>query len=124
MLPMLETIRWLPTTEFAQAAGITPQAARKALRQALQGRPWRQRQLTVRRVLSPGGRAGLSYEVAVASLPDALAPAARRELPAGEPAPPVLRAKAEGQDARVLRRLEIIGPAADCQARSAERAEA
>src|SRR5438132_840148 len=66
---MPERTRWLSTTEFATVAAITPQAARKALRDGLRGRPWRDRQLSVRHVLGAGGRGGLGYEVESASLP-------------------------------------------------------
>jgi hypothetical protein len=121
---MLENINWLPTAEFACAAGISPQAARKVMRQALEGRPWRNHQLQVRRSLGVGGRGGLNYEVAPASLPDDLAPAAADALAVRASPSPAVRAKAAGQNARVLNRLDVIAPALGCPLRSAERAEA
>lgn len=55
--------QWLSTAAFAASAGISVQAARKALSRALDGRPWRGRRLAVREVPSRGGRAGIALEV-------------------------------------------------------------
>jgi hypothetical protein len=121
---MLQNARWLSTAEFAQAAGISPQAARKALRGGLKGRSWRERQLNVRRVLSVGGRGGLSYEVEPASLPNGLAPTPGNPSGAGDAALRDVRAKAAGQNDLILKRLEVIAPALNQPAQSAERADA
>lgn len=61
---------WITARSFAEAAGITPQAARAALRSAQSGRLWRGRRLVVQRRLGRGGRGGLSHQVAVESLPE------------------------------------------------------
>jgi hypothetical protein len=61
---------WITVRSFAEAARITPQAARAALRAAQSGRHWRGRRLVVRRHLGRGGAGGLSHQVAVDSLPD------------------------------------------------------
>lgn len=60
---------WLSARALADAAEITPQAARTALRAGLAGVPWRGQRLQVRRTLGRGGRNGLAYEVAMLSLP-------------------------------------------------------
>jgi hypothetical protein len=120
---MAQSARWLPTATFAQIAGISPQAARRALREGLHGRPWRERHLQVRHVLVAGGRGGLGYEVEAASLP--------RELTLdmvlverSDPAPISERSMARGQDALVLKRLEMITPALQHAAGARLRAEA
>lgn len=64
--------QWVTTSEFAQLAGISRQAAAKAVRLGLAGKCWRQNELTVRRVHGRGGRRGESYEIALHSLPDQL----------------------------------------------------
>ncbi|MBU1376321.1 MAG: hypothetical protein KKE02_14755 [Alphaproteobacteria bacterium] len=120
---MPETSKWLSTAQFAEAAGISPQAARKALRDGLKGQAWRGRRLKVRHALVSGGRGGLGYEVECASLP--------RELTAQIPSetispslPQADRAMARGQDARVLARLAIITPALQHPAQSPARSDA
>lgn len=118
---MLDARPWLSTAEFAQTAGISPQAARRALREGLRGRTWRDRQLKVRQVMCPGGRGGLAYEIDPASLPKELL----LNLPTVAPAyPPAARAKASSQDAVILQRLEIIRPALEHPALSPDRAAA
>jgi hypothetical protein len=121
---MTEHIRWLSTTEFAETCGITPQAARKALRAGLHGRPWRDRPLQVRRALGVGGRSGLGYEVALTSMPGDPAALTQASYPAGQAAVSAPRSKANAQDAILLARLEIITPAISHPAQSAGRAEA
>ena len=112
---------WLSSDAFADAAGISVQAARRALRAAVQGSPWRGTALKVRRTLGRGGRSGLTYEVAL----DSLAAALRMSLPAPSsekaPLPPV---RSGSQDARVLARLEIIEIALAEPRGSSARAEA
>lgn len=63
---------WLGTGDFANLAGITPQAARQALRRGVKGQAWRGHPILVRHQYGRGGRAGLVYQVALDSLPDAL----------------------------------------------------
>jgi len=60
---------WLSAAEFADAAEISAQAARKAMRQALSGARWRDCTLKVRGQHGAGGRAGLRLEVDRTSLP-------------------------------------------------------
>src|SRR6516164_9547784 len=60
---------WIGIREFAEAAEITPQAARTAVRAALAGQPWRGQRLEVRRTLGRGGKGGLAYQIARPSLP-------------------------------------------------------
>jgi hypothetical protein len=56
---------WLDAFAFAQIAGVSAQAARRALRRAAAGEPWRDHVLNVR----PGSGRGSSWEVALSSLP-------------------------------------------------------
>jgi len=70
---------WLSARAFADAAEITPQAARAALRAGLAGRPWRGRYLQVRRTLGRGGQGGLVYAVALPSLPPDVAARAAQQ---------------------------------------------
>jgi transposase-like protein len=62
-------VRWISAEEFAEATQISVQAARKAMRQALHGAPWRDHLLRVRGCHGSGGRAGLRLEVDRESLP-------------------------------------------------------
>jgi hypothetical protein len=117
---MAEHPQWLSTAEFAQACAISPQAARRALRESLRGWRWRERQLKVRHVLVAGGRGGLGYEVEAASLPREL----RLDLPSVSRNDPDPRPMARGQNALVLKRLEIIAPALQQPARSRLRGDA
>jgi hypothetical protein len=117
---MSDPPRWLSTAEFAQAAAISPQAARRALREGLRGQPWRERQLKVRHVLVAGGRGGLGYEVAAASLPRGLT-LNRPAIPSVDAVP---RPTARRQDAVMLNRLAIITPALQHPAQSRLRADA
>jgi hypothetical protein len=115
--------QWLSTVEFARTVAISPQAARRALRDSLRGRPWRGRHLTVRQVLVAGGRGGLGYEVAAASLPSGLVLVSIPSPPATGALSPE-RTVASRQDGRVLQRLAIISPAVQHPAQSRARAEA
>ncbi len=64
---------WLGAAEFGALAGLTRQGAGKALRYALrEGRAWRGARLEVRPVFGRGGRSGLSYQVSLSSLSEAL----------------------------------------------------
>lgn len=69
---------WIGADELAGLAAISPQAARKALKQ----HSWRGGGLTVRMLPGRGGRSGLRYEVSVASLPDDLQLRHRQSLAA------------------------------------------
>lgn len=60
---------WLVTEDFAAMAGISPQAANKALRASRHGLPWHGCMLAVRQRVGRGGRSGLVNEVALESLP-------------------------------------------------------
>ena len=64
---MTESTYWAPAEAFAELAGIFPQAARTALRRAIEGHCWRGHALVVRHRL---GRRGL--EVRLSSLPTQL----------------------------------------------------
>jgi hypothetical protein len=64
--------RWLGTEEFAELSGITPQAARRALRLGIKGGAWRAHPIVVRHRYGRGGRTGVGYEVALESLPASL----------------------------------------------------
>jgi hypothetical protein len=60
---------WIDVDQFSKIATITPQAARKALRNAETGLSWRNHFLKVQQVHRTGGAAGKSWRVLVESLP-------------------------------------------------------
>lgn len=60
---------WIPTEAFADAAGISVQAARGILRRAVAGGSWRGVPLVVRPRVGMGGQSGRAWEVSLASLP-------------------------------------------------------
>lgn len=112
---------WLKAPQFAHVAGITRQAAAKALAAAIEGRRWRGHALEVRRVLGRGGKSGLCYEVSEESLSAAL------EHPLSdlsEVAPTAGRRAASKQATVVGARWTIIEEAAARPAGSRARAEA
>lgn len=113
---------WIGAEEMANRAGISPQAARKALRAAEHGRYWRGTPLTVRRIAGRGGRSGLAYEVSLSSVQAALeAPSDTLPIPIEAP----LRMTAPGdQGALVARRFKAIQAALDHPRGSSERAAA
>lgn len=117
---MTDDTRWISTEEFAQVAQISRQAANRAVRQGLEGRPWREAPLQVRHTLGRGGRGGLLYEVALESLPDQL----KLQAAPGLPAPIAQRATAAVQDGVILAKWGTIAEALDHPRGSAERAEA
>ena len=117
-------IRWLSTSEFAQTATISLQAARRALRDSLRGRQWRERHLNVRHVLVAGGRSGLGYEVEAASLPRELTLGVAPASPSPQSGPITERSTARGQNEIVLKRLALITPALQHPAQSRLRSEA
>jgi hypothetical protein len=121
---MLENSPWLSTAEFARTAAISPQAARRALRDSLRGRPWRERHLKVRLAMVSGGRGGLGYEVQVASLPRELGLISVPEAATSDVLPLSERTVARCQHSLVLQRLAIITLALQQPAQSRARAEA
>ena len=117
-------IRWLSTSEFAQTAAISLQAAWRALRDSLRGRQWRERHLNVRHVLVAGGRGGLGYEVEAASLPRELTLGVAPASPSPQSGPITERSTARGQNEIVMKRLALITPALQHPAQSRPRSEA
>jgi hypothetical protein len=101
---------WLGAEAFGRIAGISIQAARRALRRAAVGEAWRGATLTVRPV--PLTRS--SWEVDVASLPEAL-----KEQTQLLPMPPP--AAAARSSAGVQRRWTAIAPLVVLPRRSPER---
>lgn len=77
---------WLPTSRFADLAGISRQAAARILKSAYRGEPWNDATLAVRPVLSRGGRSGLAHEVSAETLPLTLR--LQQFSPAGPVPPP------------------------------------
>jgi hypothetical protein len=112
---------WLVTEEFAAMAGISPQAANKAIRASQRGLPWRGCILAVRQRVGRGGRSGLVNEIALDSLPamlrtddeDGSAP------DRGDPAPP----PSNPPGSVAAYRWEAIREAISCPHGSAERSE-
>ena len=118
---------FLPTTDFAELAGISRQAAHSAFRNAANGQPWRKLQLVVRQAAAPagGGRSGIRYEVALSSLSATLQErftGGRTDLVAYDDAPAnPLPVPASDQNERVGLRLRIVEDALEYPNRSAER---
>lgn len=104
-------VKWLKASEFAATAGISRQAAVEAMRRALDGKPWRGRQLQVRTVAGRrGGRGGVSYEVALSSLCETSQSVIRT------PAEPsasnyIPRIATPDESKRALELFRLIGPA-------------
>ena len=111
---------WIGAVAFAEAAGISGQKARRALSRAAAGLTWRGHALEVRETHGRGGHAGLSYEVSLRSLSEAL----------GEPievAPPVTRSPrdaARDQGATSSTRYAAIAPILQHKPRTPERVAA
>ncbi len=98
--------QWLQTSEFAELAGISRQAAAKALRVTLSGGLWRDGRLEVRRVPGRGGRKGTTYQVALESLPSEL-----RQSPAPLPVDDGWRSnRTTSGNATIAKRLATISP--------------
>jgi transposase-like protein len=68
----LENTVWLTASQFAALADISPQAARRALRQAAAGVDWRGHVLRVRPRAARGGGTEPQFELCAASLPSDL----------------------------------------------------
>ena len=94
---MADSRIWLVTEDFAAMAGISPQAANKALRACQRGLPWRGCILAVRQRVGRGGRSGLVNEVALESLPSMLR-AGDEDVRAGD------------EDGRALDRVDRVLP--------------
>lgn len=110
---------WLSAAEFADAAEISAQAARKAMRQALGGARWRDCALRVRGQHGAGARAGLRLEVDRASLPFEL------QLPADREEAPSSKDFRASQVVRVdQKRLQSISAAFGAKPQSADRSYA
>ena len=103
--------RWLDADAFAEAVGIASRRARRALSRALEGHTWRGHVLEVRTVHGRGGRAGLSYEVALRSLSAALP--APPTVPPKEPTPLPSRAIVSTRSPAAERRWRMIEPVID-----------
>lgn len=73
---------WIGVTAFGALAGISRQAAHKALGNAFAKKRWRGCELEVRVAHGRGGRSGLIYEVAVRSILTAVTHASPAEEPA------------------------------------------
>lgn len=111
--------RWITSSQLADLAGISRQAAHKAAKRGLSGCQWNHCELLVR-------LSGTRYEVALSSLSDELQARFRGNLPAlppfdppAEPAPFVPRAN--GQDKREAERFALIEPAVRWDITPAER---
>ena len=117
--------RWLTTQEFAAIAGIGARSAKAALLRASEGRTWRGRELTVRRVRGKqgGGASGWAYEVLASCLddPDAqeAAPQTSTDVQAQYGSP----ARREAGE-RMMARYDLIRPVLHCPGGSPERAMA
>lgn len=106
-------VEWLSAPRFGQIAGITRRAAMSALARAAQGQPWRGSHLETRQVYGRGGKSGLSYQVSLRSLSEALE---RPLVEAWETSPlsiaperkPAFRPMASRQDARLGELLAVI----------------
>lgn len=123
---MTERAVWLTSPQFAALAGISQQAAHKAIARALAGGLWREVPLEVRQTRGTTGRGGVTYFVALSSLPEALQSAFNGSL---EPlplfSPPVLHiVPASNQSRERQRRLGILREAMEHPARSEQRATA
>lgn len=120
---------YLDVAEFSEAAGISRQAAWKAVVAATIGRPWRGHTLVVRKGFGRGGRSGLHYEVSLRSVQAALE--AGSKLAAAPPNPsssrsvaPAARPTASDQGSTVAARWAVIEAAARHTPESQERAAA
>lgn len=115
---------WIGAVEFAALAGLSRQGAGKALRHALyDGRPWRGTALAVRPSRGRGGRSGLSYQVSLSSLSEAL------ERPLSDAPWPdhreiVHRRTVDTSDARMGERLDLVLTVLEHPARTGARAAA
>lgn len=111
--------QWVSTSEFAQLAGISRQAAAKAVRLSLAGKRWRQNKLVVRRVHGRGGRRGESYEISLHSFPYQLSIQTKLVR---EPEHPRMRSTVQAIDDTARERLTVITPALELPRGSESRA--
>lgn len=74
---MSDRDQWVLAETFAEVADISPQAARRALRRAMEDHPWRGYALMVRHRACHGGR---GFELKLSSLPNGLEPAPIDEI--------------------------------------------
>lgn len=100
---------WLRTETFAELAAISPQAARRAVRQALTGKSWRGCKLAVRHCLGRGGRGGFAYEIEASSLPESL----QATLPQPSRPSAASTSKPREQGGTIDHRYALIAPALD-----------
>lgn len=98
---------WVSATEFAAMAGLTRQAAWKALKACRAGQVWRGVALQVRTVAGRGGRAGLCYQVSLSSLSEALEAELSDPFDFTDPSPE-MRRTAGDQGAAVAERFAVI----------------
>lgn len=63
---------WISANDAARLLGLTRRAVTKALRRVAVGQSWRGHLLEVRQVHARGGKSGLSYEVSLTSVQNAL----------------------------------------------------
>ncbi|MDZ4373396.1 MAG: helix-turn-helix domain-containing protein [Phenylobacterium sp.] len=110
---------WISVADFVEVAGISVQAARTALRQALAGEAWRGHALTVRGFHGSGGRGGRRFEVDRASLPIDLQ--AKLESKPERVGSALRTSSVSGPEQA---RLKLLGPALATKPASAERSVA
>jgi hypothetical protein len=118
--------QWVGADEFAALAGISLQAARRALHRGINGGTWRGHRIAVRHRLGRGGRSGVAYEVALESLPETIGPADDESVglisePAGPGDP---RRTVDDQAATISDRWSNIRQALKHPRHSAQRSEA
>jgi hypothetical protein len=118
--------QWVGADEFAELAGISLQAARRALRRGINGGTWRGHWIAVRHRLGRGGRSGLAYEVALESLPETIGSA--DEDPVGLTSEPASsggpRRTVDDQAATISHRWATIREALKQPRHSAQRSHA
>lgn len=117
--------QWLGADEFSALAGISLQAARRALRRGINGETWRDHRIAVRHRLGRGGRSGIAYEVALESLPEPIGSA--EDDPVGltseQAAPGGLRRTVDDQAATISHRWGVVREALKHPRHSAQRSE-
>jgi hypothetical protein len=112
--------QWLASSEIADFLGISRRCATKLLQRTADGKRWRGHELEVRQTFGRGGKSGLSYEVSLRSLSEALDDDLEIVLPQNRE--PRLNASAQGPV--IAQRFKIIEPALAHDPRSSGRATA